>query len=202
MIIVFGIGVGVVYLSWQILPSDGEALPFKIPPRGVDDAKALGRYLGESVLQSVLPRNVSHSTNPKTDRYDISSHLSLFHPHPGQYSDYHFLRVIFVYLVTYIFLQTFAIPGSIFLSIIAGALFSFPLALFLVCLSAAVGASNASLISSYIGKGLVEWAFPERIASWRLVVSKQQGNLLNYMIFLRITPIVGRLFSVEKSASL
>ena len=31
-------------------------------------------------------------------------------------------------------LQTFAIPGSIFLSILSGFLFPFPLALFLVCL--------------------------------------------------------------------
>lgn len=31
-------------------------------------------------------------------------------------------------------LQTFAIPGSIFLSILSGFLYPFPLALFLVCL--------------------------------------------------------------------
>lgn len=31
-------------------------------------------------------------------------------------------------------LQTFAIPGSIFLSILSGYLYPFPLALFLVCL--------------------------------------------------------------------
>ncbi len=34
--------------------------------------------------------------------------------------------------VTYLFLQTFAIPGSIFLSIVSGFLFSFPVALLLV----------------------------------------------------------------------
>lgn len=38
------------------------------------------------------------------------------------------------YLNTFVSLQTFAIPGSIFLSILSGYLFPFPLALFLVCL--------------------------------------------------------------------
>lgn len=40
----------------------------------------------------------------------------------------------FIYLNTFVSLQTFAIPGSIFLSILSGYLFPFPLALFLVCL--------------------------------------------------------------------
>lgn len=39
-----------------------------------------------------------------------------------------------IYLNTFVSLQTFAIPGSIFLSILSGYLFPFPLALFLVCL--------------------------------------------------------------------
>lgn len=39
-----------------------------------------------------------------------------------------------VYLDICLSLQTFAIPGSIFLSILSGYLYPFPLALFLVCL--------------------------------------------------------------------
>lgn len=39
-----------------------------------------------------------------------------------------------VYLNAFDSLQTFAIPGSIFLSILSGYLYPFPLALFLVCL--------------------------------------------------------------------
>lgn len=43
------------------------------------------------------------------------------------------------FVCVYIFLQTFAIPGSIFLSIISGFLFPFPLALFAVCFCSATG---------------------------------------------------------------
>ncbi|MGH0131790.1 UNVERIFIED_CONTAM: hypothetical protein FKN15_053156 [Acipenser sinensis] len=58
-----------------------------------------------------------------------------------------------------LFLQTFAIPGSIFLSILSGYLYPFPLALFLVCL-----------------------------------VDKHRGHLINYIVFLRITPFLPNWF--------
>ena len=51
----------------------------------------------------------------------------------SNYTDEYFIEVIVAFTLTYIFLQSFAIPGSIFLSILSGFLFPFPLALFLVC---------------------------------------------------------------------
>jgi hypothetical protein len=74
----------------------------------------------------------------------------------GQYVETNGGQVTLVYVVTYVFLQTFAIPGSIFLSILSGALFPVPLALFLVCCCAAVGASLANRLSAFLGRGLVE----------------------------------------------
>ncbi|KFO18723.1 Transmembrane protein 41B, partial [Fukomys damarensis] len=53
----------------------------------------------------------------------------------SKYKDTFYVQVLVAYFTTYIFLQTFAIPGSIFLSILSGFLYPFPLALFLVCLS-------------------------------------------------------------------
>jgi len=111
-----------------------------------------------------------------------------------QYTDSYQLQVIIVYTTTYIFLQTFAIPGSIFLSVLAGGLFNFPLALFLVCLSAGVGASNANVVASYVGKHLVEKYVSKRInlQEWREKVDneRKKNNLFNYMVFLRITPLI------------
>jgi transmembrane protein 41 homolog len=52
----------------------------------------------------------------------------------SKYTDKHYYTVLFGILVLYIFLQSFAIPGSILLSVISGYLFSLPIALFLVCL--------------------------------------------------------------------
>ncbi|TSL68248.1 Transmembrane protein 41B [Bagarius yarrelli] len=77
----------------------------------------------------------------------------------SKYKDTYYTQVLVAYFATYVFLQTFAIPGSIFLSILSGYLYPFPLALFLVCL-----------------------------------VDKHREHLINYIIFLRITPFLPNWF--------
>lgn len=54
------------------------------------------------------------------------------------YTDEYFGQVIYCYFTTYIFLQTFSIPGSVFLSVLAGYLFNTWLAMFFVCLCSAI----------------------------------------------------------------
>ncbi|XP_023223260.1 transmembrane protein 41B-like [Centruroides sculpturatus] len=82
----------------------------------------------------------------------------------SHYKDRYFFTVLGGYFVMYIFLQSFAIPGSIFLSILSGFLFPFPLAIFMVC-----------LVSFF-------------------QVNKHRSHLLNYIIFLRITPFLPNWF--------
>lgn len=91
-------------------------------------------------------------------------------------------------------LQTFAIPGSIFLSILSGFLFPFYLALTLVCCCSAIGASLCFFLSNLLGKKLVKRFFPERAAQWSKAVEKHKNNLLNYIIFLRVTPFLPNWF--------
>lgn len=112
----------------------------------------------------------------------------------GKYKDDYQTEVMIAFSATYIFLQSFTIPGSIFLSIIAGSLFEFPVALILVSFCAATGALNAFLMSSLFGKRLMQHYFPERCAEWRKKVEKHRGHLLLYIIFLRLTPLVPNWF--------
>lgn len=91
-------------------------------------------------------------------------------------------------------LQTFAIPGSIFLSILSGFLFPFYLALLLVCFCSAIGASLCFFLSHLLGKKLVKRFFPERAAQWAKTVEKHKNNMLNYIIFLRVTPFLPNWF--------
>ncbi|PIK46795.1 putative transmembrane protein [Apostichopus japonicus] len=91
-------------------------------------------------------------------------------------------------------LQTFAIPGSISLSILSGFLFRFPLALFLVCLCSAAGASNCYLLSHLVGVKLVKKYIPERVEKWSGAIARHREHLLNYIIFLRITPFLPNWF--------
>ncbi|KAM7430218.1 Transmembrane protein 41B [Porites harrisoni] len=127
-----------------------------------------------------LPRNM-------TDAQDLGRALS-------NCTDKYFTQVLGGFVVIYIFLQTFAIPGSIFLSILSGFLFPFPLALFLVCLCSSVGASFCYLLFYLVGRRLVQHYLPERVNQWQEQVSHHRDNLLSYIIFLRITPFLPNWF--------
>lgn len=112
----------------------------------------------------------------------------------SRYKDRYYPQVLGGVFVTYLFLQTFAIPGSIFLSIVSGYLFSFPVALLLICFCSATGASFCYLLSYLVGRRLVKKYLPERSAEWANSVQKHKDSLLSYIIFLRITPFLPNWF--------
>ncbi|XP_012279725.1 transmembrane protein 41 homolog [Orussus abietinus] len=112
----------------------------------------------------------------------------------GRYKDLYYFQVLAGLFIVYIFLQTFAIPGSIFLSILSGFLFPFPLALLLVCTCSALGATLCYLLSSLLGRKLLFKYFPEKANDWTVTVKKHRDNLLNYMLFLRMTPLLPNWF--------
>lgn len=99
----------------------------------------------------------------------------------SRYKEQYYAQVFGGFLCTYVFLQTFAIPGSIFLSIISGFLFPFPLALAAVCFCSATGASFCYLLSYLVGRRLVRHYLPERAAQWS---SKVRNRIFDFR-FLR-----------------
>ncbi|KAI7813935.1 transmembrane protein 41B [Triplophysa rosa] len=112
----------------------------------------------------------------------------------SKYKDTYYTQVLLAYFTTYIFLQTFAIPGSIFLSILSGYLYPFPLALFLVCLCSGLGASFCYMLSYLVGRPMVYKYLTERAQKWSQQVDKHREHLINYIIFLRITPFLPNWF--------
>ncbi|XP_045622226.1 transmembrane protein 41B [Procambarus clarkii] len=112
----------------------------------------------------------------------------------SHYKDRYFVEVLAGIFVTYIFLQTFAVPGSIFLSILSGFLFRWELALLLICFCSAAGASFCYLLSYLVGRPVVLKYLPDRTKTWQEKVDKQRENLLFYIIFLRITPFLPNWF--------
>ncbi|XP_054269044.1 transmembrane protein 41B-like isoform X1 [Macrosteles quadrilineatus] len=111
-----------------------------------------------------------------------------------KHKDRNYYEVLAAVVVTYIFLQTFAIPGSISLSILSGFLFPFPLALTLVCFCSATGASFCYLLSHLAGRRLVYKYFPDRAVQYSQTVQKHRRNIFNYILFLRITPFLPNWF--------
>lgn len=112
----------------------------------------------------------------------------------SKYKDTYYSQVLVAYFATYVFLQTFAIPGSIFLSILSGYLYPFPLALFLVCLCSGLGASFCYMLSYLVGRPIVYKYLTERAQKWSQQVDKHRDHLINYIIFLRITPFLPNWF--------
>ncbi|XP_071954818.1 transmembrane protein 41B-like [Antedon mediterranea] len=112
----------------------------------------------------------------------------------SRYRENNLFAVTAGFFTTYVFLQTFAIPGSIFLSILSGFLFYFPIALFLVCLCSSLGASFCYLLSDLVGVRLVRKYIPDRVDKWASTVEKHKDDILNYIIFLRITPFLPNWF--------
>jgi len=134
----------------------------------------------EDALRIKLPKNLDDAKN-------LGRVIS-------KYTDDYYMHVLVAFVLTYVFLQSFAIPGSIFLSILSGFMFPFPLALFLVCFCSSCGASFCYLLSAVIGKRLVKRYFPERIKKWKAQVERHNNDLLSYITFLRITPFLPNWF--------
>lgn len=134
----------------------------------------------DDVSRLKLPRDID-------DAKDLGRLLS-------KYKNTHYHTVLAAMFATYVFLQTFAIPGSIFLSILSGFLFPFPAALLLVCTCSALGATFCYLLSAMVGQGPVRHYFPDRLRQWRLQAAKHQSDMMWYIIFLRITPFLPNWF--------
>ncbi|KAG6555235.1 hypothetical protein Mapa_003276 [Marchantia paleacea] len=94
----------------------------------------------------------------------------------------------------YLFLQTFMIPGSTFINVLAGSLYGFYEALLLVLILAGAGSSLCYCLSNFILKEIVYYYFPDRCEWLAKEVQRHRHNLLNYILFLRITPILPNWF--------
>ncbi|KAK4741059.1 hypothetical protein SAY87_024647 [Trapa incisa] len=127
-----------------------------------------------------LPRSIS-------DLRTLKDHLITYaEDYPAQF--------ILGYCSTYIFMQTFMIPGTIFMSLLAGALFGVIRGLFLVVFNATAGACSCYFLSKLIGRPLVIWLWPEKLRFFQAEIAKRREKLLNYMLFLRVTPTLPNLF--------
>ncbi|XP_024010027.1 uncharacterized membrane protein At4g09580 isoform X2 [Eutrema salsugineum] len=122
------------------------------------------------------------------------SDLRLLKDNLGSYASEYQARFILGYCSTYIFMQTFMIPGTIFMSLLAGALFGVVRGFVLVVLNATAGACSCFFLSKLVGRPLVCWLWPEKLRFFQAEISKRRDKLLNYMLFLRITPTLPNLF--------
>ncbi|GAA5863299.1 hypothetical protein JCM8547_002891 [Rhodosporidiobolus lusitaniae] len=100
-------------------------------------------------------------------------------------------RVMGCYVTVYLFLQAFSIPGSMYLSILGGALWGVLVALPLVCFCVASGALLCYLMSSALGPAVLlhSEVWQRRVDAWTTRVAEHRSNLVSYLIVLRIAPL-------------
>ncbi|KAM9966551.1 hypothetical protein ACTFIR_006771 [Dictyostelium discoideum] len=126
--------------------------------------------------------------------FNFSYNVKLLSDILSQYTDDNYFIVITTFGVIYTFLQAFSIPGSVFLSFLSGGLFGLKVGFPLVCFVATLGATFSYLISYYIGRNLVRKLFPDKLKLFSDSLSQKRDNLLNYIVFLRITPFLPNWF--------
>ncbi|KAI0297274.1 hypothetical protein B0F90DRAFT_1634852 [Multifurca ochricompacta] len=107
-----------------------------------------------------------------------------------KYRDIYPFRIFVSYIVTYLFLQAFSLPGSMYLSILGGAVWGVARALPLACACVATGATLCYFISAALGPALLALpSFQSRLDLWSAKISAQRANLIPFLIVLRIAPL-------------
>lgn len=107
-----------------------------------------------------------------------------------KYSQAHYARVMVAWVSLFLFLQAFSIPGSMYMQMLAGALWGVSVAVPMVCLGISTGASLCYLLSSSLGGVfhlLPTWQ--RRLNMWRSVLVQQEANLWSYLTVLRMMPV-------------
>lgn len=120
--------------------------------------------------------------------------LQILRDHLENYTNDYTIQVLVGYCMVYIFMQTFMIPGTVFMSLLAGALFGVFKGLALVLFTATAGASSCYFLSKVIGRPIVFYLWPDKLIFFREQIARRRTSLLNYMLFLRLTPTLPNTF--------
>jgi len=106
----------------------------------------------------------------------------------------HSQYVFILFFSAYLYKQTFAIPGSVFMNILGGALYG-PLKGTIICsLLTTIGASMCYFLSQLTGVGLVLKLWRERISVLRAQVEMNKTRLPYFMLSLRLIPVTPNWF--------
>jgi hypothetical protein len=97
--------------------------------------------------------------------------LRLLKDNLANYANEYPAQFVLGYCATYIFMQTFMIPGTIFMSLLAGALFGVFKGVVLVVFNATAGATSCFFLSKLIGRPLITWLWPDKLRFFQAEVS-------------------------------
>lgn len=110
------------------------------------------------------------------------------------YKTEHHGYVVLLFCSAYLYKQSFAIPGSSFLNMLAGAIFGPWEGLLLACFLTTTGSTFCYLLSSAFGKQYVVQLFPDKVALLQRKVEANRSSLFFFLLFLRFFPMTPNWF--------
>ncbi|KAK0146963.1 Transmembrane protein 41A-A [Merluccius polli] len=110
------------------------------------------------------------------------------------YKREHHEYVLLLFCSAYLYKQSFAVPGSSFLNMLAGALFGPWEGLALACLLTTTGSTFCYLLSAAFGKNHVTRLFPDKVAMLQRKVKENKSSLFFFLLFLRFFPMTPNWF--------
>lgn len=110
------------------------------------------------------------------------------------YKDEFEMDLMLFLCISYVFLQTFMIPGPAILNILFGSLYSVSKSLLIVMAISTVGTTLNFFVIKVALKDALTSLLPKRIGAFQAELSRHQDSLLSYMLFVRLTPILPHWF--------
>lgn len=110
------------------------------------------------------------------------------------YKTEHTGYVLLLFCSAYLYKQSFAIPGSSFLNILAGAIFGPYQGLLLASVLTTVGSTMCYLLSKAFGKRYITNLFPDKVSLLQGKIEENQDCLFFFLLFLRFFPMTPNWF--------
>ena len=160
------------------------ALFRRLPPIEELKSRTVAASGGDERAAAALKLAIPHSIDELREvRTTLEAYRNEFAP-----------QVASLLIATYLFLQTFLIPGPMGINILAGSLYPFWTAMAFTAVVSTIGASLNFWVIRKLLKDAVTALFPSRISAFQGEMRRHSSHLLNYMLFVRVTPVLPHWF--------
>ncbi|XP_062866646.1 transmembrane protein 41A-B [Trichomycterus rosablanca] len=180
LIAIVGAATFYLYLLSAFLPPGPPRSHHAVPAPGPGEPEEDDSAHEEEVLRLQFPSDLE-------ELRDLAELLKFY---KRQHTGY----VLVLFCSAYLYKQSFAIPGSSFLNMLAGALFGPWYGLLIACTLTTVGSTNCYLLSHMFGKRHVIRLFPDKVAMLQRKVDENKSSLFFFLLFLRFFPMTPNWF--------
>jgi len=104
------------------------------------------------------------------------------------YLETNFIDLLLFQFSSFVFLQTWCIPGTFLFNLLGGALFGMEVGFPLCILCNTLGALNAYLLSKFFLKDVIMTKFPDKVKLLKAKVQEHQKDLFFYLVSSRVFP--------------